>query len=128
MKRNRNSQSGVALVITLILLSVITFMAVTFLVVSRHEGAQVDTVTQQSNAKLAADAAGQQAMAQIIALMQANNNGLNGGLLVSTNYVSPFYETANNVRTITNVNYQDQTGVPLSGNNLLNMLNNLLIL
>src|SRR5580658_660265 len=35
--KDSQSQQGVALVITLILLSVITFMAVTFLVVSRHE-------------------------------------------------------------------------------------------
>ena len=33
----RNSQQGVALVVTLILLSVITFMTVTFLALSRRE-------------------------------------------------------------------------------------------
>ena len=51
----RYKQRHVALVITLILLSVITFMTVTFLVISRREGEQVDTTTQQNVAKFAAD-------------------------------------------------------------------------
>ena len=42
-------------------------MAVTFLVVSRHEGTQVDQITQQANAKLAAESAFEQAKIQILA-------------------------------------------------------------
>ena len=71
----RQSQQGIALVITLILLSVITFMAVTFLVVSRHEGEQVDTTTQQNVSRMAADGIEQMAVAQIIANLMAQNNG-----------------------------------------------------
>src|SRR5580704_17412290 len=85
---NGQSEQGVALVITLILLSVITFMAVTFLVVSRKEAAQVGTLTQQSNAKFASEAGLEEAKAQIIAQMLATGNGLNFGLLVSTNFIS----------------------------------------
>jgi len=122
----RNSQSGVALVITLILLSVITFMAVTFLVVSRHEGAQVDTITQQVNAKFAADSGLQQAMAQASAQMLASGNGLNFGLMVSANLTTNFF---NNSTNLTDVSYYEATtGKLLTGVPLEKMLNNLLIL
>ena len=130
---NRKSEQGVALVVTLILLSVITFMAVTFLVVSRHEGAAVDTVTQQSNAKLAAESALEQAKGQMIADMLARTNGYDFGLFVSTNYVSQGFFRANT--NLTNVGYvangvyaYDGTGLPLKQNDLAIMLNNLLVL
>src|SRR5260221_600044 len=75
--RTPHSESGIALVITLILLSVITFMAVTFLVVSRRERGAVTTMTDQANATFAADAAVERAKAQLIAAMLAQTNGLN---------------------------------------------------
>src|SRR5690348_8817104 len=50
-------EEGVALVITLILLSVITFMAITFLVVSRGEKSTVGSVTEQTTSRLAAEQA-----------------------------------------------------------------------
>ena len=124
----RNSQQGVALVITLILLSVITFMAVTFLVVSRKEAAQVNTLTQQSNAKFGADAANAEATAQIVAQMLASGNGLNFGLLVSTNFQSGTnYDNQNNVTALTNVTY---SGITSTADLLMpsEMLSNLLIL
>src|SRR4051812_42594215 len=55
-KHSGSSESGVALVITLTLLSVITFMAVTFLVVSRSEQGSVGSATDQNTATLSADA------------------------------------------------------------------------
>src|SRR5438105_15606099 len=64
-------QSAVALVITLILLAVITFMAVTFLVVSRGEKTSVGTAADQTAAKFAADAARENAIADILAPMLA---------------------------------------------------------
>ena len=70
-------QQGVALVITLVLLSVITFMAVTFLVVSRREREQVTNVLRnQRDATFAANEALQQSKAQIVAHMElADDNG-----------------------------------------------------
>ena len=62
-----NPPTGVALIITLILLSVVTFMAVTFLALSRRERGAVATVTDTAGARLAADAALANAEAQIIA-------------------------------------------------------------
>ena len=123
-----NSQKGVALVITLIFLSVITFMAVTFLVVSRRGSEQVTTLTQQATAKNAADAALQQADAQIVSLAFGQTNGFNFGLVVSTNFVSPGYDGQGARAAITNVSYQYANGAPLTVKDQQVMLNNLLIL
>src|SRR5258706_1704420 len=123
-----NSQTGVALVITLIFLSVITFMAVTFLVVSRRGHEQVTTLTQQATAKNAADAALQQANAQIMSLAFAQTNGFNFGLVVSTNFITPAYDGQFAPHAITNVSYVEPNGAPLSQKDQQAMLNNLLIL
>ena len=81
-------QSGVALVITLVLLSIITFMAVTFLVVSRSQHGSVATETDQAIARLAADTALERANAELLAPILASTNEFNYGLLVSTNYIN----------------------------------------
>src|ERR1039457_4955591 len=82
---NRQSEEGVALVITLILLSVVTFMAITFLALSRRERSAVSTVTDTASARLAADAALANAEAQVIANVLSTTNPYNFSLLVSTN-------------------------------------------
>jgi hypothetical protein len=99
-----HSQQGVALVITLILLAVVTIMAVTFLAITRRERGAVATVTDTASAKLAADAALAAAEAQIIANALATTNPYNFGLLVSTNYINP-YGFQPGVANPTNVNY-----------------------
>src|ERR1039458_471140 len=81
----RHSQKGVALVITLILLSVVTFMAITFLALSRRERSAVSTVTDTASARLAADAALANAEAQVVANVLSTTNPYNFSLLVSTN-------------------------------------------
>jgi hypothetical protein len=81
-------QTGVALVVTLLLLSIITFMAVTFLVVSRSQRGSVVTDTDQEIARLAADTAFERAKADIITAMLATTNEFNYGLLASTNYIN----------------------------------------
>ena len=81
----RNLQSGVALVITLIMLSIITLLAVAFLATSRRERAAVTVTVDQTDAKLMADAALSRATADMIAWMQRSSNLLNYGLLLSTN-------------------------------------------
>src|SRR6185369_13499130 len=48
LSSSRLGQQGVALVVTLIMLSVITFMAIAFLVLSRGERSSVTTATDQS--------------------------------------------------------------------------------
>src|SRR5689334_18271826 len=121
INRQTRAQQGVALVITLILLSVITFMAVTFLVVSRRESEQVNTLSQQNNAKYAASIAADYAQSQVIAQMLAQNNGYNFGLQVSTNFINPYY-TNYNPNSITNVGYYDfPAGNLLAGNTMAAM-------
>src|SRR5512143_305716 len=53
--RNTPHSQGVALVVTLVLLSVITFMAITFLIVSHSQHGSVTTQTDLAVARFAAD-------------------------------------------------------------------------
>jgi hypothetical protein len=124
-----STQRGVALVITLILLSIITFMAITFLVISRHASEAVTTVTQQAIASQAAQSAAQQAEANIIANMVAKGEGFSFGPVISQNYQSLGGFT-NGVANPANVGYFDTIGNPLDYRSTayLQMLNNLLVL
>ena len=63
----RQNQSGVALVITLIMLSVITIITVAFLALSQRERATVSTTLTGTEAELAANAAHERAKAEILA-------------------------------------------------------------
>jgi hypothetical protein len=109
----RPSESGVALVVTLLLLSIITFMTVTFLVVSRSQKGSVVTETDQAIARLAADTAFERAKAELLAAIMGASNEFNYGLLVSTNFINsagyvapssyPFYNPLN-------VNYDYKVG------------------
>ena len=109
----RPLERGVALVITLVLLTIITFMAVTFLVVSRSQHGSVSTETDQAVARLAADAARERAIAQLLAPMMAWTNEQNYGLLVSTNYINPGGYISG-VRSPLNVSYNYPNGAPLT--------------
>ncbi|HEY1662292.1 MAG TPA: hypothetical protein VGI03_07725 [Verrucomicrobiae bacterium] len=91
----RRSERGIALIITLILLSVTLVMAVAFLAISNRERASVTTTTDTANSRFATDAALSSAEAQIVANALAGGfnaaetpvaNPYNFGLLVSTNY------------------------------------------
>src|SRR5690349_13389003 len=72
--RTPHSQRGVALVITLILLSVITFMAVSFLVLSQGQRNAVSTQTDQALARLTADSAQERAIVQLLSQIKASGN------------------------------------------------------
>ncbi|MGD0207201.1 MAG: hypothetical protein ABSC89_06315 [Verrucomicrobiota bacterium] len=100
----RHPQKGVALIITLILLSVVTFMAITFLALSRRERSAVSTVTDTAGARLAADAALANAEAQVIANVLSTTNPYNFTLLVSTNYINANGFVSGSASP-TNVNY-----------------------
>ncbi len=119
----RHPQQGMALVITLILLSVTLVMAVAFLAISRRERNAVTTTTDTATARLAADAALANAEAQIVANIFATTNvaAYNFGLLASTNYINGlgFNPAAVGVNA-TNVNY-DHTlaGIPLTADQLV---------
>jgi hypothetical protein len=102
------SQRGVALVVTLLLLSIITFMTVTFLVVSRSQKGSVVTETEQANARLAADTALENAKAALLTFIMGSTNEFNYGLLASTNYINSAGFLANSTSPL-NVNYDRKT-------------------
>jgi hypothetical protein len=106
---NHKSQSGVALIITLILLSVTLLMALAFLAVSRRAQNAANTAADTSNARLAADDALASAEAQVMANILTTTNPYNFSLLVSTNYINPFGYIPN-VNDPTNVNYDYRAG------------------
>ena len=102
----RRSERGIALVITLILLSVTLFMAIAFLAVSRRERGSVLTETDTVTARLAADSGLANAEAQILATVLQTTNTYNFGLLVSTNYINANgFNAALGVVNPTNVSY-----------------------
>src|SRR5271170_2249113 len=122
----RHSQQGVALIITLILLAVVTVMAVAFLASSRRERGAVTTTTDTASARLAADAALAQAEAQIMANVLVTTNPYNFGLVVSTNYINRGFDTTVTGYDPTNVNYNYPNGNPVTGNDALQNSANLL--
>ena len=61
-----SNQRGIALVVTLILLSVVTFLAVAFLFLSRRERGAVTTQLDMTTARLAAEAATERAKIEVI--------------------------------------------------------------
>ncbi len=83
-------RSGIALVITLLMLSVITFLAIAFLVMTRTNRAAVTTTLDQNTAKAASDAALNRAQAEIIAQMMAHQDILSYDYMASHNFISPF--------------------------------------
>jgi hypothetical protein len=124
-------ERGIALVITLIMLSVTLIMAVAFLALSRRERSAVSTATDTAAARLAADSALAAATAQIAANVFATTNAgaYDYHLLVSTNFQNPngYFIGVNNP---TNVNYdfRNVDHQPLNSGDLINNINNLYLL
>lgn len=121
-----SSQRGMALIITLILLSVITFLAVTFLALSRREKGAVTVMTEQTTAKFAADAALDRVKAEFIAGLSAHSNAYAFGLMVSTNYINPLGFDRALGASPTNVSFQYPNGNPVTGSDALQNIANLL--
>lgn len=86
--RRDHDREGVALVITLIMLSIITFMAVTFLVLSQRERSSVNGATDQKIARNASDAALARVSTELLARMMLQTNFQDFDLMVSTNYIN----------------------------------------
>jgi hypothetical protein len=119
------SQRGVALVVTLLLLSIITFMTVTFLVVSRSQKGSVVSETDQAVARLAADMALERAKAELLAPILAATNEFGYGLLVSTNYISSG-GFVSGFSSPYNVSYNYSNGTLLNLNDSLQNLTNMI--
>ena len=128
---NRQSQEGIALVITLIMLAITLVMAVAFLALAQRERNSVTTTTDLTIARQAADSGLANAQAQINANILSGFNGLGSSnaynihLFVSTNYINSYGFTPGSSNP-TNVNYVYlNTGGPLSQPNLLQNISNL---
>lgn len=122
------ARSGIALVITLIMLAVTLVMAVTFLAISSRERGSVTTSTDANHARQAADAALANAQAQIVASILASTNPYNFGMFVSTNYQNPngFLTSAGvGIVSPTNVSYYYGNGAFLNAADLLVNIGNL---
>ncbi len=122
----RHHQQGIALITTLIMLSVVTLMAVAFLAVSRRERAAVSTSSDRLDARAMAEAALQRAEAEIVARVLATSNLLSYDLLVSTNYINPLGFVRNDTN-IANVAFHYPNGQPVTGADLLQVYRNLQI-
>ncbi|MCI0536297.1 MAG: hypothetical protein L0Z50_13840, partial [Verrucomicrobiales bacterium] len=125
---NRQKQRGVALVITLLMLSVVTFMAVVFLAVSRREKAAVVASSDLTDAKLMADAGLARAQGEVLSHILATTNVGAYDFLVSTNYMGGlgyFRPQAQAVVNVTNVGFWLQGQNPDLVKPIANKLNRL---
>lgn len=122
----RHQEQGIALITTLIMLSVVTLMAVTFLAVSRRERSSVVTTSDRIDARAIAEAAYQRAEAESVAGILATTNLFNYGFRVSTNFLNGAGFQAN-VANIANVSYRYPSGDPVEGDDLLLLYRNLQI-
>jgi hypothetical protein len=121
---NRKTQRGVALVITLILLAMVTVMAVLFLGISRRERTSVNLSANLADAKLAAENGQTRALSEIIARIAAQTNLFAYDFLVSTNFISPKGFRSGWI-SVTNVSYTYPSGLPLTPNDFSLNLRNL---
>lgn len=113
------SRAGVALIVTIIMISVITFLTVAFLALSGREKNSVKTATNQTTARLAADHAFERAKSDMLTGVLAARDASRIDLLVSTNYIN-YGLYFNGLPAPTNVNYD------LAGGDYLQNLANLL--
>ncbi len=118
--RASDSQRGVALVVTLVMLSIVTFMTVVFLGISRRERTSVKVTEDQGTARLMADTALARAQAQVLARMLSASNVLNYDFAVSTNFASPRGFDSNLGASLENVGYPDPNGASLNSKDLEN--------
>jgi hypothetical protein len=105
-----HSRSGIALVITLIMLSVTLVMAIAFIAASQRAKNASTTGVDSTTARLAADSALAAAQAQIVAnIFVTNAAAFDFKLLVSTNFQNP-HGYVPLIQNPTNVNYDYRYG------------------
>jgi len=127
---SRPARSGVALVITIVMLSVITFLTVAFLALMGREKSAAKTSIDQTTARLAAETGLERAKAELLASIMATTNVASFDLLVSTNYINyagfdPASQSTLNPETNVNFEYRIN-GLPLSLDESRQNLTNLL--
>lgn len=129
--RHASRQSGVALVVTIIMISVITFLTIAFLALSGREKGATKTATDQVTARLEADRAIERAKVELLAGILASRNPNNFDFLVSTNFINwagfdPNLPANGDSRTNVNFEYRNDPGqTPLAANDYRQNLANL---
>ena len=118
------NQRGVALVITLLMLSVVTVVAVAFLALSRRERSSVTGTISQRDARFASDSGLERAKAQITAAIQGSANMLAVDYSVSRSFINPLGFQPG-VSSFTNVSYVYANGQQLNIGDFLQNLTNL---
>lgn len=127
MKRFNNKRQGVALVTTVIMLSIVTIMAIAFLGVTRRERASVIASTELTVARQMAKMGSERAVAEVVSRMIRDNSLQSIDFLVSTNFSNPFGFQPG-VANAGNVNYfVRQDGSSLSGADQIQNIANLQI-
>lgn len=143
----RREQQGVALVVTLILLAIITIVVVAFLGVTQRNRSLTSTATDQINAQFMADAGLERAQAEVAARLLSQPEPGPVQMLVSTNFINwgGFDPTAPlPASRFVNINYTEtpfddpnepgaglgpiydpSLGVPLAYDDLMQVLTNL---
>jgi hypothetical protein len=117
----RREQQGVALVVTLILLAIITIVVVAFLGVTQRNRALTSTATDQINAQFMADAGLERAQAEVAARLLAQPELAPVQMLVSTNFINwgGFDPAAPPAQRFFNINYTrtrfDDPNAPAAG-------------
>lgn len=87
--RRSGKPAGVALVATLIMLSLVTFMTVAFLGVARRERRAVQATLIQGEARALSEAASAHAQAYVVSRMLSFDDKFNYSYHVTTNYSNP---------------------------------------
>ncbi len=125
----KRSERGIALVITLVMLAIVTTMAIVFLGVSRRERASVKVLEDIATANMMADSALERAKAEAIAKMAAGGSKLSYDLFNSRSFINPngfdTSQSASSLPNPQNVGYSDKSGNNLNEASLLRMLANL---
>src|SRR5687768_11339192 len=83
LKRNQN---GIALVITLVMLAIVTVMAIVFLAITRRERSSVKVTEETAIAKDMADAALERVKTEVMSKMNANGSKLHYDIFNSQAY------------------------------------------
>ena len=89
LEAKKSKDSGVALVITLLLLSVITFLAIAFLAMTDRDKKAVTATLDVDTARSMSDAALARAQTEIVAQMMAQRDILSYDYTASHNYINP---------------------------------------
>jgi hypothetical protein len=113
----RTKEQGIVLVVTLIMLSVVTLMAIVFLGVSRRERATVTVTSDQITAKLTAEAGMARAQSEVVGRILSASNRYDFDYAVSTNFFNPAgFNSADITFNPHNVNYFLPNGNSIRGN------------